>query len=92
MNKLILQIGLFLVTILGFAGSVMASDLPPCPSSGKNLMEGNGVPFKSPSTEVISKKKLSKQATEGTAFLSCWMTTAQIENMKNQKVFFSDLR
>ncbi len=61
-------------------------------SAVKNLMEGNGVPFKSPSTEVISKKDLSKKATDGTAFLSCWMTTAQIENMKNQKVFFSDLR
>ena len=55
-------------------------------------MEGNDVPFKSLSTEVISKKDLSKKATDGTAFLSFWMTTAQIENMKNQKVFFSDLQ
>ena len=61
-------------------------------SAVKNLMEGNGVPFKSPSTEVISKKDLSKKATDGTAFLSFWMTTAQIENMKNQKVFFIDLQ
>ena len=61
-------------------------------SAVKNLMEGNNVPFKSPSVEVISKKDLSKKATDGTAFLSCWMTTAQINEMKNQKVFFSDLR
>ena len=61
-------------------------------SAVKNLMDGNNVPFRSPSTEVISKKDLSKKATDGTAFLSCWMTTAQINEMKNQKVFFSDLR
>lgn len=60
-------------------------------SAVKNLMEGNDVPFKSPNTEVISKKDLSKKATDGTVFLSCWMTTAQIEQMRTRKVLFEDI-
>ena len=59
-------------------------------SAVRNLMEGNGVAFKSPNTEVISKRDLSKVATDGTVFLSCWMTTAQLEKVKTRKVLFTD--
>lgn len=61
-------------------------------SAVKNLMEGNGVPFKSPNTEVISKRKLSQIATDGTVYLTCWMTTAQIEQMRTRKVLFENLQ
>jgi hypothetical protein len=54
-------------------------------------MEGNGVSFKSPNTEVISKRKLSRVATDGTVYLTCWMTTAQIQQMRAKKVLFEDL-
>ena len=54
-------------------------------------MEGNGVSFKSPNTEVISKRELSQVATDGTVYLTCWMTTAQIEEMRAKKVLFEDL-
>ena len=60
-------------------------------SAVRNLMEGNGVPFKSPNTEVISKRELSQIATDGTVYLTCWMTTAQIEQMRARKVLFEDL-
>ena len=60
-------------------------------SAVKNLMEGNGVPFKAPNTEVITKQDLSRIATDGTVFLSCWMTVTQIEDMKSRKVLFTDL-
>ncbi len=60
-------------------------------SAVRNLMEGNGVSFKSPNTETISKRNLSQIATDGTVFLTCWMTMAQIEKMKTKKVFFSNL-
>ena len=60
-------------------------------SAVRNLMEGNGVPFKSPNTEVISKRELSQVATDGTVYLTCWMTTAQIEQMRAKKVLFEDL-
>ena len=59
-------------------------------SAVRNLMEGNGVAFKSPNTRAISKRDLSKVATDGTVFLSCWMTTAQLEKMKTRKVLFTD--
>ena len=60
-------------------------------SAVKNLMEGNQVSFKSPNVEVLSKQNLSKAATAGTVFLSCWMTTAQLERMRTTKVLFNDL-
>ena len=59
-------------------------------SAVRNLMEGNGIAFKTPNTEVICKRDLSKVATDGTVFLSCWMTTAQLEKMKTRKVLFTD--
>ena len=34
MKNVVLKIGLLIATLLGGAGSVMASNLPPCPSSG----------------------------------------------------------
>ena len=60
-------------------------------SAVRNLMEGNGVSFKSPNTEVISKRELSQVATDGTVYLTCWMTTEQIEQMRARKVLFEDL-
>ncbi|MDC0431675.1 trypsin-like peptidase domain-containing protein [Paracoccaceae bacterium] len=60
-------------------------------SAVRNLMEGNGVSFKSPNKEVISKRELSQVATDGTVYLTCWMTTAQIEQMRARKVLFEDL-
>ena len=60
-------------------------------SAVRNLMEGNGVSFKAPNTEVPSRQDLSRQATDGTVFLSCWMTTAQIEKIRSTKVLFEDM-
>ena len=61
-------------------------------SAVRNLIEGNGVSLKSPNTEVISKRELSQVATDGTVYLTCWMTTAQIEQMRARKVLFEDLK
>lgn len=60
-------------------------------SAVRNLMEGNAVPFKSPSTVVIPKEELSKNVTDGTVYLTCWMTAAQIEQMRTKKVLFEGL-
>ena len=60
-------------------------------SAVKNLMEGNRVPFKRPNFNDIDRKELSKIATDGTVFLSCWMNMVQIEKIKTRKVLFSDL-
>ena len=60
-------------------------------SAVRNLMEGNGVKFKAPNTEVISKQDLSRNATEGTVYLTCWMTVTQIEQLRTKKVMFEHL-
>ena len=60
-------------------------------SAVRNLLQGNAVSIKTPNTEILSKQELSRIATDGTVFLSCWMTVAQIEDMKSRKVLFIDL-
>lgn len=60
-------------------------------SAVRNLLQGNAVSTKPPNTGILSKQELSRIATDGTVFLSCWMTVAQIENMKSRKVLFTDL-
>ena len=38
--------------------------------------------------DAISKSILGKRMSDGTYYLSCWMTMAQIEQMRTQKVMF----
>lgn len=61
-------------------------------SAVRNLMEGNRVPFKPPNTAVPSRQQLSQQATDGTVFLTCWMTMAQVEKLRSEKVMFEDVK
>ena len=60
-------------------------------SAVKNLMEGNGIFSNPPNLENISKKNLSEYASDGTVFLTCWMTMAQIDQMRSTKVLFEDV-
>ena len=60
-------------------------------SAVRNLLQGNAVSTKPPNTGILSKQELSRIATDGTVFLSCWMTIAQIADMKSRKVLFTDL-
>ena len=53
--------------------------------------ESNDVEIPSANQSEISKSKLGKMISSGTYYVSCWMTTAQIEKMKTKKVFFSNL-
>ncbi|MEW9920480.1 trypsin-like peptidase domain-containing protein [Marimonas sp. MJW-29] len=57
-------------------------------SAVRNLMEGNRITPESPSKKTLSKFELSDLATDGTVYLTCWMTTAQIEQLKTRKVMF----
>ena len=61
-------------------------------SAVKNLLEGNQVPLKTPNTELISKRDLSRLVTDGTVYLTCWMTSAQLEQMKSKKAMFENLK
>ena len=57
----------------------------------RSLLESNDVKLPSPNRRAISKSKLGKMISDGTYYLSCWMTMAQIEKMKSRKVIFQNL-
>ena len=57
----------------------------------KDILQSNGVPFSSTSGKSVSKKKLGRMISDGTYYLSCWMTIAQIKKMKSKKVVFQNL-
>ena len=60
-------------------------------SAARNLLEANRVNLKASSNELISKRDLSSIAADGTVYLTCWMTNAQLEQMKSKKVMFQNL-
>jgi hypothetical protein len=43
-------------------------------------------------TSSILKQKLAKKVTDGTLYLSCWMTYAKIKQLKAQKVMFTNFQ
>ena len=60
-----------------------------------NLMVGNSILVKKPNDTDISRSQLVKLAKENTVFLTCWMTSAQIEksnNAKTGKVLFKEFQ
>ena len=57
----------------------------------RSLLESNNINLPNPNTREISKSKLGSMISDGTYYLSCWMTTAQIEKMRSRKVIFQDL-
>ena len=56
----------------------------------KNLLAANSVETLNPRTENISKRAFADEMTKGTVLLSCWMTMAQIKEIKAKKVLFSE--
>ncbi len=58
----------------------------------KSLLESNNVLFEESQTGKMNRTKLGILVTEGTVFLSCWMTTAQYEKMKTKKAMFEELQ
>jgi S1-C subfamily serine protease len=57
----------------------------------RNILESRNISSRKPNTTSISKTKLGKMIADGTYYLSCWMTTAQIEKMRSKKVIFQNL-
>ena len=57
----------------------------------RSILESSNVSFSRPNASSISKTKLGKMISDGTYYLSCWMTTAQIEKMRSKKVIFQNL-
>ena len=57
----------------------------------RSLLESNNVDLPNPNQRKISKSKLGRMISDGTYYLSCWMTLAQIEKMRSKKVIFQNL-
>jgi len=57
----------------------------------RNLLESNDISLPNPNTNPISKTKLAKMISDGTYYLSCWMTIAQADQMKSEKILFKNL-
>jgi S1-C subfamily serine protease len=57
----------------------------------RTILDSSNVSSPNPSRSSISKSKLGKMISDGTYYLSCWMTMAQIEKMRSKKVIFQNL-
>jgi len=57
----------------------------------RSVLDSSSVDIPSPNTSAISKSELGKMITDGTYYISCWMTLAQIEKVRSKKVLFSEL-
>ncbi|MDC3124809.1 trypsin-like peptidase domain-containing protein [Gammaproteobacteria bacterium] len=56
----------------------------------RNLLEANNIQVSTPNTTKMSGSELGQRITQGTVHLSCLMTMAQIEQVRDQKVLFTD--
>lgn len=61
-------------------------------SSLTNFLQSNNVKTIPASNKNISRSELAKKITSSTIFVSCYMTYANIEKFKSQKVMFKDLQ
>ena len=57
-----------------------------------NFLESNNINLINTNTKVLSAEALGRMIPDGTYYISCWMTLAQIEKMRERKVLFSNLK
>ncbi|WP_443636098.1 trypsin-like peptidase domain-containing protein [Candidatus Njordibacter sp. Uisw_058] len=57
----------------------------------KSVLDSSSVNTPAANKSPISKSQLGKMITDGTYYISCWMTMAQIEKVRSKKVLFSEL-
>ncbi len=50
----------------------------------RSILESEGVSMIQETDSVVNKRQLGDQITKGTYYISCWMTTAQIQGTKNK--------
>ena len=56
------------------------------------FLRANGINTKNRSDKNISRSELGQKITDGTLFLSCWMSYARIEELRTKKVMFENLK
>ena len=57
----------------------------------RSILDSNSVDSPSANKSSISKSQLGKMISDGTYYISCWMTMAQIEKIRSTKVLFKHL-
>jgi hypothetical protein len=57
----------------------------------KSMLNSSDISLPNPNKNEISKSELGKNISNATYYLSCWMTMAQIEKAKSNKVVFKNL-
>ena len=57
----------------------------------KTMLNSSDISLPNPNKNEISKSELGKNISNATYYLSCWMTMAQIEKAKSNKVVFKNL-
>ena len=59
-------------------------------SAVRNILDSNNVNNPSANQSTISKSILGKMISNGTYYISCWMTMAQVEKLRTKKVMFEN--
>ena len=57
----------------------------------RSILESKNITSRKSNRASISKTALGKMISDGTYYLSCWMTTAQIKEMWTKKAIFQNL-
>ena len=57
-----------------------------------NFLESNNISLVNTNTKALSAEALGRMIPDGTYYISCWMTLAQIEKMRERKVLFDNLK
>ena len=57
----------------------------------ENLLHSNGVETAAPNTQSLDSAALASMVSDATFYVSCWMTKAQIREVRNRKVLFESV-
>lgn len=57
----------------------------------RSFLEANGLALSEPSSATMPLSQLGERVTDGTLYISCWMTRTDIEKLRSQKVMFQEL-
>ena len=58
----------------------------------RSILDSQSVAMIQEADSVTNKRQLGEQITKGTYYISCWMTTAQIQEMREEKVMFENIK
>jgi len=58
----------------------------------RTFLRANGLKIKNRSDKNISRLELGQKISDGTLFISCWITYAKIEELRTKKVMFENLK